>query len=149
VLEVLEHFSSQQEPPPKVETRRPQDQFCITGPEAITKTGTQGVIIQPQRTFTSSQDARTQDAPEAMVKKSSHQQMLEQMFLPKEATGGSQDTGYNNAPEAMVQFGQTSSPPQSLAISLFAQDARNQDAPEAMPQIDGRNMTAESFWTVS
>jgi hypothetical protein len=67
-LEVLDQFSSHQDKAPTVETRQPQDQVCITGPEAVTKTGTQGVLFQSQRTFTSSQDARTQDALEAMVK---------------------------------------------------------------------------------
>jgi hypothetical protein len=84
-----------------------------------------------------------------MVQISSHQQMLEQMTFPKETIGGSQGPGYNTAPEAMVQFGQMSPPPQSLDISLFSQDARHQDAPEAMPKMEGKTMTAESFWTVS
>jgi hypothetical protein len=122
--------------------------LCITGPEALAKNGTQGVLFQSQRTCNSSQDAKTQDALEAMVKISSYQHMLEQMTFPKEETGGYQYPGYNTALEAMVQFGQMS-PPQSLAISLFAQDTRYQDAPEAMPEIEGRTMTAESFWTMS
>jgi hypothetical protein len=75
--------------------------------------------------------------------------MQEQMTFPKEANGRSQDPGYNTALEAIVQFGQMSHLSQSLAVSIFAQDAGDQDAPEAMPQIDGRTMTAEPFWTVS
>jgi hypothetical protein len=35
----------------------------------------------------------------------------------------------------MVKFGQMSPPSQALAISLFTQDARNQDAPEAMEKF--------------
>jgi hypothetical protein len=48
----------------------------------------------------------------------------------------------------MLQFWQTSSPSQALAISLFTQDAKNQDAPEAMPKIDGKTMTDEPLWTM-
>jgi hypothetical protein len=107
----------------------------------MTKTGMQGALFQSQRTFTSSQDARTQDATEAMVKFSSHQKMQEQTTFPKEENGSSQDSGYNTAPEVMVQFGQTSPPSQSLAISIFAKDDRNQDALEATSKIDGRVMT--------
>jgi hypothetical protein len=65
------------------------------------------------------------------------------MIFCKEANESSKDPGYNTSPDAMVQFVQKSIPSQALAISLFAQDARNQDAPEAMPKIDGRTMTAE------
>jgi hypothetical protein len=36
----------------------------------------------------------------------------------------------------MVKFGQMSPPSQALAISLFTQDARTHDAPEAM----GKNL---------
>jgi hypothetical protein len=75
--------------------------------------------------------------------------MLEQMTFPKEETGGSQDPVYNTAPEALVQCGQMSPTPQYLAISLSDKDSRHQDAPDAMPKIEGRTMTAESFWTVS
>jgi hypothetical protein len=69
-----------------------------------------------------------------MVKHSSHEQLQEQMTLPKEAHGISQDSGYNTAPEA--QFGHTSPPSQALYISLFTQDARTQDSPGAIPKID-------------
>jgi hypothetical protein len=48
----------------------------------------------------------------------------------------------------VVQCGQTSPLSQALAISLFTKDARNQDAPEAMPKIDGRTSTAEPLWTI-
>jgi hypothetical protein len=83
-----------------------------------------------------------------MVKITSHEQLQEQMTFPKEANGSSQDPGYSTAPEAMVQFGHTSPPSQDLAISLFTQDSRNQDAPEAMPKIEGRTSTAEPLWTI-
>jgi hypothetical protein len=63
---------------------------------------------------------------------SSHEQVQAQINRPKEANGNSQDSGYSTAPEAMVKFGQMSPPSQSLAIILFAQDARTQDAPEAL-----------------
>jgi hypothetical protein len=83
-----------------------------------------------------------------MVKFSSHEQLQEQMTLPKEANGISQDSENSTAPEAMVKFGQTSPPYQDLAISLFTQDARNQDAPQAMPKIEGRTSMAEPLWTI-
>jgi hypothetical protein len=67
VPEVLEQAPSRQDKAPMEETRRPQDQVGITGPEAMAKTGTQGLPFQLHKTFTSSQDARTQGAPEAMV----------------------------------------------------------------------------------
>jgi hypothetical protein len=148
VSEVLEQFTSHQDKAPTGETRRPQDQLCITGPEDMAKTGIQGVLFQSHKTFTLSQDARTQDTPEAMVKTSSHEQLQEQMTFPKEANRISQDPGYSTALETMVQFGQTSPPPQSLAISLFNQDDRNQDALEAMTKIDGRTSMAEPLWTI-
>jgi hypothetical protein len=95
----------------------------------MAKTGLQGVLFHSQKTFTSSQDNRTQDAPEAMIKIPSHKQLQEQMTFPKEANGISRDPGYSTAPESMVQLGQRSPPSQALAICLFPQDARNQDAP--------------------
>jgi hypothetical protein len=67
----------------------------------------------------SPQDAKTQDAPEATVKLSSHEKVQEQMTLPKEAHGIYQESRYNNAPEAMVKSGQTSNPYQALATSPF------------------------------
>jgi hypothetical protein len=70
------------------------------------------------------------------------------MNFPKEANGSSQDSGYSTALEAMVKFGKTSPPSQALAISLFTQYARNQDAPEAMPKIEGRTSMAEPLWTI-
>jgi hypothetical protein len=83
-----------------------------------------------------------------MAKNSSHEQSLVQMTFPKEATGISQDSGYSNAPEAMVQFGQTSPPSHALATSLSTQDTRTQDAPEAVPKIEGRTSTSEPLWTI-
>jgi hypothetical protein len=64
-----------------------------------------------------------------MVKISSHEQLQEHMTFPKKANGSSQDSGYNTAPEAMVKFGKMSPPSQDLAISIFTQDAINQDSP--------------------
>jgi hypothetical protein len=148
VMEVLEQFPSHQYKAPTVETRRPQDQLYITGPEDMVETGIQGVLFQSQKTFTLSQDDRTQDAPEAMVKISSREKLQERMNFPKEANGISQDPGYITAPEAMVQFGKMSTPSQALAISLLMKDARNQDALKAMPKIDGRTSTAEPLWTI-
>jgi hypothetical protein len=83
--EVLEQVPSHQDKPPMGETRQPQDQLCITGPDDMINSGIQGVLFRSQKTFTSSQDARTQDALEAMVKISSHEQLQEQMIFPKEA----------------------------------------------------------------
>jgi hypothetical protein len=85
VPEVLEQVLSHQYKAPMGETRRPQDQLCITGPEDITKTGIQGLLFQSQKIFTLSQDARTQDTPEAMVNMSSHKHLQEQMTFSKEA----------------------------------------------------------------
>jgi hypothetical protein len=51
-------------------------------------------------------------------------------------------------PEAMVKSGQTSHPSQALATSSFTQDTRNQDAPEAIPKIEGRTSMAEPLWTI-
>jgi hypothetical protein len=114
------------------ETRQPQDHLGITGLEALANTGSQRLPCQSHKTFHSSQYARHQYALESMGKWSSHEQVQVQMTFPKEAKGNSQDSGHSTAPEAMVKFGQMSTPSQSLAISLFTQDARTQDAPEAM-----------------
>jgi hypothetical protein len=78
-----------------------------------------------------------------MVKFSSHEQVQEQMTLPKEAHGISQESRYNTAPEAMVEYGQTSPPSQALATSPFTKDARNQDAPDDVPKSEGRTSMAE------
>jgi hypothetical protein len=76
--------------------------------------------------------------PRRLWLKNSHEQLQEHITFPKEATGSSQDSGYITALEAMVKFGQTIPPSQAIAISIFTQDARNQDAPEAVPKIEGR-----------
>jgi hypothetical protein len=130
--EVLEQVPSHQDKAPTEEIRQPQDQLCITGLEAMAKTGIQGLLFQSHKTFTLSQDVRTRDVPEAMVKISYHEQLQEQITFTKEANGSSQDSGYSTAPEAMVKFGQMSPPSKALAISLFTQDARTQDVPGAM-----------------
>jgi hypothetical protein len=61
------------------ETRQPQDNLGITGTEALANTGSQGLPFQSLKTFHSSQDASTKDAPEAMVKFSSHEQVQEKI----------------------------------------------------------------------
>jgi hypothetical protein len=104
IQEVLEQFPSHQDKNPMEETRQPQENLGITGTEDLAETGPQGFPFQAHNTFHSSQDARTQDSPEAMGKFSSHAQMQEQITCPKEATGNSQDPGYNTTPEAMVKF---------------------------------------------
>jgi hypothetical protein len=121
---VLEQSPSHQDKKPMEVTRQPQDHLGITGPEALANTGSQGLPCQSHKTFHSSQYARLQDAPEAMGKFSSHKQVQVQMTCPKEAKVNSQDSGYSTAPDAMVKFGQMIPPYQSLAISLFTQDAR-------------------------
>jgi hypothetical protein len=70
------------------------------------------------------------------------------MTLRKEAHSISQESRYNTAPEAMVKYGQTSPPSKTLATIPFTQDARNQDALEAMPQSEGRTSMAEPLWTI-
>jgi hypothetical protein len=119
------------------------DQECNTGTETQAKTGTQGLLMQAHSNCTSSQDSRTQGAPEAMSKKSPPEQSLVQIILSKEATELSQDSGYSNSLEAMVQFGQTSPPSHDLAYRLSTQYFRTQDAPEAMLKIEGRTSTSE------
>jgi hypothetical protein len=145
VLAVLEQVPSHQDKNPMEETRRPQGQLGITGPEALDKTGPQGFTFQSYKTFTSSQDARIQDAPEAMDKFSTHEQVQEQMIFPKEAKGNSQDSGYSTAPEAMVKFGQMIPPSQALAISLFTQDSRTQDALQAMVKFSSHEQMQEQM----
>jgi hypothetical protein len=83
-----------------------------------------------------------------MVKLSYHEQLQETMTLPKEAHGIFQESRYTNAPEAMVESGQTSHPSQTLATGPFTQDARNQDAPEAVPKSEGRTSIVEPLWTI-
>jgi hypothetical protein len=131
-----------------VETRRNQGQQCITGPEAQATAGTQDLPLQSHRNCASSQDARIQDALEAMAKISPHEQSLVPMTLPKEATELSQESGYGNAPDDMVQFGQTSPPSHALATILSTQDTITQDAPEAMLKIEGRTNKSETLWNI-
>jgi hypothetical protein len=127
------------------ETRRPQDQLGITGLEAMAKTGTQGLPFKSHKIFTSYQDSRTQNVPKAMVKFVYHEQLQEQMNFPKEAKKNSQDPGYSTAPGAMVKFGQTSPPSQALAIILFTQDSRTQDALEDMVKFSSREQLQEQM----
>jgi hypothetical protein len=127
------------------QTWKPQDQLGITGLDVMAKTGIKGLPFKSHKTFTSSQDARIQDAPEAMVKFSSHEQLQEYMPFSKEAKQNSQDSGYSTAPVARVKFGQTSPPSQALAISFFTQDVRTQDAPEAMVKCSSHEQLQEQM----
>jgi hypothetical protein len=79
VQEVLEQSPSHQDKKPMEETRQTQNHLGITGTEALDNTGPQGLPFQSHKNFHSSPDARLQDAPEAMEKKSSHEQVQEQM----------------------------------------------------------------------
>jgi hypothetical protein len=118
-------------------------------------------LYSPQQTNMShyAQEIMTQEAPETMEEIETADltaypiaeklSSLQQRNIPKEAPGGPQDQFHNTVPEAMVKFGKQSIPPQSRVVSLSVQDARNQDAPKAVPKIDGRTMTAVPFWTVS
>jgi hypothetical protein len=151
--EAMEFFNlneqmQEQMPFPKEAKGNSQDSGYSTTPDAMVKFG-QTIPHSPALAISlSSQDAKTQDAPEAMVKFSSREQVQEQMTLPKEAHGIYQESRYNNAPEATVESGQTSPPSQALVTSPFTQDARNQDAPEAMPKSEVRTSMAEPLWTI-
>jgi hypothetical protein len=83
-----------------------------------------------------------------MVKLSSREQVQEQMTCPKEARVISQNSGYNTVPESMVKFGQTNPPTQALATNPFTQDAKTQDALEAMPKREGMTSMAEPLLTI-
>jgi hypothetical protein len=126
-------------------TRQPQYHLFITGPEALANTGSQGLPCQSHKTFHSSQDTMLQDAPEAMGNFYSHEQVQVQITFPKEANGNSQDSGYSTALEDMVKFGKMSPPSHSLAISLFTQDARTQDAPEAIEKNSSHEQVQEQM----
>jgi hypothetical protein len=151
--DAMEKFSShervqEQMTCPKEAKEISQDSSYSTMPEAMVKFGQ---MIPPSTALAIRlypQDAKTQDALEAMVKLYSHEQVQEQMTLAKEAHVISQESRYNNAPEAMVEYGQTSHPSRALATSHFTQDARNQDAPETMPKSEGRTSMAEPLWTI-
>jgi hypothetical protein len=67
------------------------------------------------------------------------------MTFPKETKGNSQASGYSTALGAMVKFGKTSPPSQSLAIGLFTQDARTQDAPEAVVKFSSHEQLQEQI----
>jgi hypothetical protein len=145
VQEVLEQFPYHKDKNPMEETRQPQDILGITGTEDLAKTGPYGLPFQAHKTFHLSQYARIKDAPEDMGKISSHEQVQKQMTCLKEAKGNSQYSGYINAPETMVKFGQMSPPSQDLAISLINQDARTQDAPEAMGKVSSHAQMQEQM----
>jgi hypothetical protein len=75
VQEVLDQFPSHKDKNPMEETRQTQDMLGITGTEDLTKTGPHGLPFQAHKTCHSFQDARIQDAPVAMGKISSHEQV--------------------------------------------------------------------------
>jgi hypothetical protein len=102
--EILEKYPSHQEKKPKEDTRQPQYHLSITGPEALANIGPQDLPCQSHKTFHSYQDARLQDAPDAMGKFSSHEKVQVQMTSTKEAKENCQDSGYSTAPEAMVKI---------------------------------------------
>jgi hypothetical protein len=133
---------------PKEAHGNSQESRYNTAPEAMVKSGQTSPPPQALATSLFPQDAKTRDAPEAMVKFSSHEQVQEQMKLPKEAHAIFQEQSYNTAPEAMVKSGKTSPPSQSLATSPFTQDSRNQDASEAMPKSEGSTSMAEPLWNI-
>jgi hypothetical protein len=83
VQEVLDQSPSHQDKKPMEETRQPQDHLGITVPEALANIGPQGLPCQSHKTFHSYQDARLQDAPEAMGNFSSREQVQVQMNRPK------------------------------------------------------------------
>jgi hypothetical protein len=133
---------------PRMQRQNYQDSSYNTTPEAMIKFGQR---IPPSVALAISlfpQVAKTRDAPEAMVKFSSPEHVQEEMTLLKEAHVISQESRYNTAPDDMVKYGQTSLPSQALATSPLTQDARNQDAPEAVPKSEGRTSMAESRWTI-
>jgi hypothetical protein len=69
------------------------------------------------------------------------------MTCPKEEKGNSQDSSYITTPEDMVKFGQTTppspAPAPAPAISLVTQDAKIQDAPEAMVKLYSHEQVQE------
>jgi hypothetical protein len=104
--------------------------------------------VQSHRKCTSSQDARTRGALEAMSKFTPPEQPILQMILSKEATELSQDSGYSPALGAMVKFGQMIPPSHALDSTLSIQDFITQDAPEAMLKIEGSTSTSEPIWNI-
>jgi hypothetical protein len=82
-----------------------QDSGYNTALEAMVKFGQMSPHSQALVISISHQDTKTQDAREAMVKFSSHEQVQKQMTLPKEAHGISKESRYNTAPEAIVEYG--------------------------------------------
>jgi hypothetical protein len=75
----------------------------------------------------------------------SNEKMQEQMPFPKEAKGNSQDSGYSTMPEAMVKFGKTIPSSPALAISIYPQDAKTQDVPEAMIKLSSHEQVQEQM----
>jgi hypothetical protein len=128
---------------PKEAKGNSQDSGYSTAPEAMVKFGQMSTPSESLAISLFTQDSRTQDAPEAMGKFSSHEQMQEQKTCPKEAKGKSQDSSYSTTPEAMVKFGQTIPHSSALAISLFTQEAKTQDAPEAMVKFSSHEQVQE------
>jgi hypothetical protein len=90
---------------PKEAKGNSQDSGYSTMMEAMVKFG-QKIHTSPALAISLiTQDSKIQDAPEAMVKLYYHEQVQEQMPLPKEAHGIYQESRYNTAPEAMVKYG--------------------------------------------
>jgi hypothetical protein len=138
----------EQMPFPKEAKGNSQDSGYSTTPEAMVKFGQTMSPSPPLAISLSPQDAKAHNVSEDMVKLSSHEQVQEQMTLPKEAHGFYQESRYNSAPEAMVKYGQMSPPYQALATSPFTRYARNQDALEDIPKSYGRTSMAEPLWTI-
>jgi hypothetical protein len=148
VTEALQLTSYQEAVNSIVETRILQCQECNTGPKAQDTTTTQGLLMQAHRNYTSSQDARTQGAPEDMFKCPPPGQPLVHIILSKEATELSQDSGYSPALESMVKFGQMIHPSHALVSRVSTQYFRTQDAPEAMLKIEVRTSLSEPLWNI-
>jgi hypothetical protein len=136
-----------------------QEHRCITGPDATVELWKKGTHGQYQMMSHSAQDGRTQEAPEVMEEIETvdltSSPIAEELYppqqtnVPREATGGTQEQLYKTVLEALVKFGKQNMPPQSRAVSIYVQDSKNQDAPEATPKIYGRTITAEPFCTMS
>jgi hypothetical protein len=120
-----------------------QDSGYNAAPEAMVKFGQMNPPSPALAISLFTQDARTQDVPEAMDFLCSNEQ--EQMYFPKEAKGNSQGSCYITTPDAMVKFGQTTPPSPSIAISLSPQDAKTQDAPEAMVKLSSHQQVQEQI----
>jgi hypothetical protein len=146
--EAMANFSSHEQVQeqmtcPKEANGNSQDSGYSTAPDAMVKFGQAIPHSQALVISLLTQDDRTQDVLEALVKFCSNEQMQEQMTCPKEANGNSQDSGYSTTLEAMVESGQTIPPSPAPAISLLTQDAKTQYAPEGMVQFSSQEQVQE------